>query len=173
MSPNAEAFLDQLITWRELGYNRCAHSTDFDRLEGQPAWVKRTLDEHRADPRPYHYTFKELQEARTHDPVWNAAQRQLLVEGQLHNYLRMLWGKKIFEWSESPEEAVENLIELNNRYALDGRNPNSLSGIFWVLGRYDRAWGPQRPVYGKIRYMASENTRRKLEMKAYLKRYGK
>jgi deoxyribodipyrimidine photo-lyase len=172
MSQDAEAFLDQVVTWRELGYNRAALSRDHDSYRDQPEWAQRTLDEHRGDPRAPLYTLEELQEARTHDDVWNAAQRQLVEEGRVHNYLRMLWGKKILEWSESPEQAAERMIELNNRYALDGRNPNSYSGIFWVLGRYDRAWGPERPVFGKIRYMASENTRRKLKMKAYLEKFG-
>jgi deoxyribodipyrimidine photo-lyase len=172
MSQDAEAFLDQVVTWRELGYNRAALSRDHDSYRDQPEWAKRTLDEHRQDPRAPLYSFEVLQGGRTHDAVWNAAQRQLVEEGRIHNYLRMLWGKKILEWSESPEQAAERMIELNNRYALDGRNPNSYSGIFWVLGRYDRAWGPERPVYGKIRYMASENTRRKLKMKEYLERFG-
>ena len=90
----------------------------------------------------------------------------------MHNYLRMLWGKKILEWSPDPQTALQSMLTLNDRYALDGRDPNSLSGIFWVLGRYDRAWGPQRPIFGKIRYMSSDNTRRKLQVKPYLARYG-
>src|ERR1700678_2500661 len=97
---------------------------------------------------------------------------QLSSTGHIHNYLRMLWGKKILEWSESPEQALEVLIELNNRYALDGRNPNSYSGIFWCLGRYDRPWGPERPIFGTIRYMSSDNTARKLRVKDYLRKYG-
>jgi deoxyribodipyrimidine photo-lyase len=173
MSPSAEAFVDQFVTWRELGYNRCSHTSDFDRLEGQPEWARQTLDAHRLDPRGPTYSLEDLRSARTHDEVWNAAQRQLSQEGRIHNYLRMLWGKKILEWSESPEQAAERMIELNNRYAIDGRNPNSYSGIFWVLGRYDRAWGPERPIYGKVRYMASQNTRRKLKMAGYLERFGK
>ncbi|MEJ2240389.1 MAG: hypothetical protein P8X82_19020, partial [Gemmatimonadales bacterium] len=95
-----------------------------------------------------------------------------VTEGRIHNYMRMLWGKKILEWSESPPEALEIMIELNNEYALDGRDPNSYSGIFWVLGRYDRPWGPERPVFGKVRYMSSDNTRRKTRVSKYLERYG-
>ena len=106
-------------------------------------------------------------------PIWNAAQRQLVREGRIHNYLRMLWGKKIFQWSATPRAALEAMIELNNKYALDGRDPNSYSGIFWVLGRYDRAWGPERPVFGKLRYMTSENTAKKHALGEYLKRYAK
>jgi len=91
----------------------------------------------------------------------------------MQNYLRMLWGKKVLEWSRTPQEALETLIELNNRYALDGRDPNSYSGIFWVFGRYDRAWGPERPIFGKIRYMTSDSTVRKLDLKRYLQKYGR
>jgi deoxyribodipyrimidine photo-lyase len=113
-----------------------------------------------------------LEASETHDELWNAAQRQLAREGRMHNYLRMLWGKKILEWSPSPQEALEIMIELNNRYALDGRNPNSYSGIFWCLGRYDRAWGPERPIFGKVRYMSSENTARKVRVNGYLTKFG-
>lgn len=117
--------------------------------------------------------MQQFEAAETHDELWNAAQRQLVREGRIHNYLRMLWGKKILEWSASPRESLDIMIELNNKYALDGRNPNSSSGIFWVLGRYDRAWGPERPIFGKIRYMSSENTARKVKVKQYLKKYAR
>lgn len=172
MSRNAEAFLDQLITWREVGYNMCAHMLLHDRYDSLPSWAKETLDRHRKDPRPYLYGLDQLEGAETHDSLWNAAQRQLRREGRLHNYLRMLWGKKIFEWSRSPEEALDIMIHLNNKYALDGRNPNSYTGIFWTLGRYDRPWAPERPVFGKIRYMSSQNTARKLKLKQYLRKYS-
>lgn len=172
MSPPAEAFLDELVTWRELGFNLCARDPAYDRFESLPAWARATLDTHAVDRREHVYDLATLEAARTHDPLWNAAQRQLVQEGKIHNYLRMLWGKKIVEWSASPREALAVLIELNNKYALDGRDPNSYSGIFWVLGRYDRAWGPERPVYGTIRYMSSDNTARKVDVKPYLRRYG-
>jgi deoxyribodipyrimidine photo-lyase len=173
MSRNAEAFLDQLITWRELGYNMCAHLPVYDRYESLPAWALETLDTHRNDPRPYLYDLEQLEDADTHDSLWNAAQRQLRREGRLHNYLRMVWGKKILEWTRSPEEAADIMLHLNNKYALDGRNPNSYTGIFWILGRYDRPWFPERPVFGKIRYMSSESTRRKLRLRQYLDKYSK
>ena len=128
----------------------------------------RRLQEHVRDPRHTVYSLEQFESAETHDPLWNAAQRQLVREGRIHNYLRMLWGKKILEWTRRPEDALAILIELNNKYALDGRDPNSYSGIFWCLGRYDRAWGPERPVYGKIRYMSSENTARKVRVREYL-----
>jgi len=172
MSENAEAFLDQLVTWRELGFNLCSRRQDVDRFGSLPAWAKETLTRHARDARPYVYTRQELETAATHDPLWNAAQTQLLTEGRIHNYLRMLWGKKILHWSPTPEDALEVMIELNDKYALDGRDPNSISGIFWVLGRYDRPWGPERPVFGKVRYMSSENTARKLQLEDYLSRYA-
>jgi deoxyribodipyrimidine photo-lyase len=172
MSESATAFVDQLVTWRELGYNMCAFRSDYDRYDSLPEWAKHTLADHARDPREYRYDRAAFESAATHDELWNAAQRQLVQEGQMHNYLRMLWGKKILEWSGSPIDALQVMIELNNRYALDGRDPNSYSGIFWVLGRYDRAWGPERPVFGKIRYMSSRNTARKLRVGPYLERYG-
>ncbi len=172
MSEEAEAFLDQLVTWRELGYNFCYHRNDYDQFKSLPDWSLRTLSKHARDPRPFVYSLEEFRSAKTHDPLWNAAQRQLLSEGRLHNYLRMLWGKKILEWSATPEEALDTMIELNNKYALDGRNPNSYSGIFWILGRFDRPWGPERPIFGTVRYMSSENTARKLDVRPFLERYG-
>jgi deoxyribodipyrimidine photo-lyase len=171
MSESAEALLDQLVTWRELGFNMCALAADYESYESLPGWAQTTLAEHERDHRPHLYTLAELERARTHDHLWNAAQTQLLREGRLHNYLRMLWGKRILEWSPTPRDALDVMIELNNKYALDGRDPNSYSGIFWCLGRYDRAWGPERPIFGKIRYMSSENTLRKLRLSEYLERY--
>lgn len=167
-----ESFLDELITWRELGYNMCWQQHDYARYSSLPDWAQQTLAEHANDPREHLYSLEEFEKAQTHDELWNAAQRQLLSEGRIHNYLRMLWGKKILEWTETPEQALAVMIELNNKFALDGRNPNSYSGIFWVLGRYDRAWGPERPVYGKIRYMSSDNTARKVKVKGYIKRFA-
>jgi deoxyribodipyrimidine photo-lyase len=172
MSPSAEGFLDQVVTWRELGYNFCWQRSDYDKYSSLPEWAQATLQKHASDPRPNVYELDRFEAATTHDELWNAAQRQLVREGRMHNYLRMLWGKKILEWSPSPQEALETMIHLNNKYAVDGRNPNSYSGIFWTLGRYDRAWGPERPIFGTIRYMSSDNTVRKLNVKGYLARYG-
>jgi deoxyribodipyrimidine photo-lyase len=118
------------------------------------------------------YRREELAGAATHDEVWNAAQRQLLRDGWMHNYLRMLWGKKILEWTASPREALDAMIDLMNRYALDGRDPNSYTGYLWTLGRYDRPWGPERPIFGTVRYMSSTNTVKKLHMKQYLRDFG-
>ena len=144
---------------------------DYDRFESLPAWAQKTLQEHENDERAFRYSLEEFENAQTHDPLWNAAQIQLLTEGIIHNYLRMLWGKKILEWTPSPREALRVMVELNNRYALDGRDPND-SGIFWCLGRYDRPWGPERPIFGKVRYMSSANTARKLDVKDYLRKYS-
>lgn len=172
MSPPSEAFLDELVTWREIGGVTAFRDPEgHDRYESLPAWARATLEDHSADRRPHLYDVEGFRAAATHDPLWNAAQRQLLEEGRIHNYLRMLWGKKILEWSASPEEALETMLELNNRYATDGRDPNSVSGIFWVLGRYDRGW-PERPIYGTVRSMSSESTRRKVPVDRYLRRWG-
>lgn len=168
----AGTFLDQLITWRELGFNMAVHREDYDRYESLPEWARRTMAAHAEDPRSPVYTREEFEGARTHDPLWNAAQVQLVREGCIHNYLRMLWGKKILQWSASPREALATMIELNNKYALDGQDPNSYSGIFWILGRYDRPWGPVRPIFGTVRYMSSESAARKLRVKEYLRQYA-
>ena len=172
MSEAAEAFLDELVTWREIGINMCSRSEDYDEYDSLPDWARATLAEHAADRREYVYSLEEFEQRRTHDGLWNAAQRQLVLEGRVHNYMRMLWGKKILEWSARPQEALDIMIELNNKYALDGQDPNSYCGISWVLGRYDRPWGPERPIFGKVRYMSSENTARKLNLEQYLETYA-
>lgn len=169
----AEAFLDQVLTWREMGFNLCHRQPEtYDKYESLPEWAQKTLAEHRSDPRPAIYSLEQFESASTEDPLWNAAQRQLVETGVMHNYMRMLWGKKILHWTESPRDALAIMIELNNKYGLDGRDPNSYSGIFWVLGRYDRAWGPKRPVFGSVRYMTSDSAKRKLRLTQYLKRFG-
>lgn len=172
MSPAAEAFLDELVTWRELGFNFTSHRDDWHELTSLPAWAQATLRAHAHDAREPHYDLETLAAARTHDEVWNAAQNQLLREGRIHNYLRMLWGKNVIAWSKTPHEALEKLVALNDRYAIDGRDPNSYSGIMWCFGRYDRPWGPERKVFGTVRYMSSANTLRKLRMKKYLAKFS-
>jgi deoxyribodipyrimidine photo-lyase len=172
LSAGTEAFLDQLVTWRELGFATCAARPDHREYGSLPEWARATLARHARDRRPFVYDRPELEGARTHDPLWNAAQRQLLRDGVIHNYLRMLWGKKVLEWSRTPEDALAMLLDLNDTWALDGRDPNSVSGIFWCLGRYDRPWGPERPIFGTVRYMSSERTARKLDVTSYLDRYG-
>ena len=171
LSAAAEAFVDQLVTWRELGHLEAAFTPRYDEFATLPAWAQRTLQAHAHDPRPVLYTPEQLETAQTHDPLWNAAQRQLVQDGRMHNYLRMLWGKQILAWSPSPEDALAVMLRLNDRYALDGRDPNSVAGIQWVLGRYDRPWGPERPIFGTVRYMTSANTARKLETRQFVARY--
>jgi deoxyribodipyrimidine photo-lyase len=173
MSPAAEAFLDELVTWRELAFNMCAlRPDDYGSLDTLPAFAKATLKKHEKDPRAHLYSDEQLERAETHDALWNATQRQLVRDGWFHNYLRMLWGKKILEWSPSAKHALERMERLMNRYSLDGRDPCSYSGYLWVLGRYDRAWGPERPIFGSVRYMSSENTARKISVKGFLAKYA-
>lgn len=169
---SVESFLDEVITWREVGFHYAHHREDYDQFESLPNWVKETMEEHKHDERAYLYTLEELEQSNTHDELWNAAQTQLREEGIIHNYLRMLWGKKVIEWTPDYETALDYLIELNNKYAIDGRDPNSYSGIFWCFGRFDRAW-QERDVFGKLRYMSSDNTFKKVKMKSYLNKYGR
>ncbi len=175
LSADAEAFLDQIITWRELGvhdvFRHVQAGTDPEAWETLPAWARATLEHHAGDPRPHRYDREAFAAARTHDPLWNAAQRELREVGTIHNYLRMLWGKKILEWTESPREALSVMIELNHTWGVDGRDPNSTSGIMWTLGRFDRGW-PERAVFGTVRSMTSASTRRKVELNDYLARFG-
>jgi deoxyribodipyrimidine photo-lyase len=172
MSAPAEAFLDQLVTWRELGFNACAHVEGYDTYEALPEWARATLEQHAGDERAECYTKAQFERAATHDELWNAAQNQLRRSGVIHNYLRMLWGKKILHWSKSPRAAFATMVELNDKYALDGRDPNSYSGIAWTMGKYDRPWGPVRPIFGTVRYMSSDSTRRKMKTGAYIERWN-
>jgi deoxyribodipyrimidine photo-lyase len=172
VSAPSEAFLDELITWRELARVFCFHRADHAEYSALPDWARATLDKHAHDPRPERYSRSQLAGARTADPIWNAAQRELLATGRIHNYLRMLWGKKIVEWSASPRAALATMIELNNKYALDGRDPSSYAGILWCLGLFDRPWGPERPIFGVVRYMTSAQTARKLHVRRYLARWS-
>ena len=171
-SINFESFMDELITWRELGYHTCVRRANYNQYTSLPEWAIRTLEEHSNDEREYLYSLDEFEFSRTHDEIWNAAQNQLRDEGIIQNYLRMLWGKKILEWSPNPQTALSYMITLNDRYSLDGRDPNSYSGVFWILGRYDRAWGPERKIYGKIRYMTSDSAARKFNLTPYLEKWG-
>ena len=170
VSRAAEAFLDQLIVWRELAFNGCEYIADYASYASLPEWARKTLAAHARDRRTHLYTLEQLENAETHDPIWNAVQRQLVSEGWFHGYLRMLWGKKILEWSSRPSKALDHMKSLMDRYALDGRDPNSYAGYAWVLGRYDRPW-PRRPIFGTVRYMSSASARRKLKMKQFLEQY--
>ena len=168
---NIESFLDEVITWREVGFHYAHNVDNYDEFESLPNWAKTTMEEHKEDEREYVYSLEEFEQSKTHDELWNAAQTQLREEGIIHNYLRMLWGKKIIEWTPNHRTALEYMIELNNKYAIDGRDPNSYSGIFWCFGRFDRAW-QEREIFGKLRYMTSESTRKKVKLDQYLAKYG-
>ncbi len=168
---NIQSFLDEVITWREVGFHYAHHVDNYDEFESLPDWAKKTMAEHKDDEREWEYTLEELEFSKTHDEIWNAAQTQLREAGIIHNYLRMLWGKKVIEWTPDHKTALDYLIELNNKYAIDGRDPNSYSGIFWCFGRFDRAW-QERDIFGKLRYMTSESTRKKVKLDQYLSRFG-
>ncbi len=169
--PDREAFLEQLIVRRELAINFVKYNWHYDRLQSAEPWALRTLKEHHRDEREYLYTEEQLENAETHDPLWNAAQQQMVLSGWMHGYLRMYWAKKILEWTPSPEDAFAIAVRLNDRYELDGRDPNGYTGIAWAMGgKHDRAWGPERPVYGKIRYMSYASTSRKFDSKLYIDR---
>lgn len=165
---NVESFLEELVVRRELSDNFCLYNPDYDSLAGVPGWAWETLDAHRGDVRPYVYGLEVLELARTHSALWNAAQNQLLRTGTMHGYMRMFWAKKILEWTKSPEIAVEYAIYLNDRYQLDGRDPNGYVGVLWSIGGvHDRGW-KERAVYGKVRYMNENGCRRKFNVPAYV-----
>ncbi|HWO43623.1 MAG TPA: deoxyribodipyrimidine photo-lyase, partial [Candidatus Eisenbacteria bacterium] len=163
-----KAFLEELIVRRELAINFVRYNDRYDSWDSREPWADRTLRAHLKDQRQYSYTEEQLENAATHDPLWNAAQKQMVLSGWMHGYLRMYWAKKILEWSPSPAAAFAISVRLNDRYELDGRDPNGYAGIAWAMvGKHDRAWGPERPIYGKIRYMSYESTSRKFDAKAY------
>ena len=165
------AFLEELIVRRELSDNYCFYNPDYDRIAGFPQWARTTLDAHRRDPRLYLYSRDELEQAQTHDDLWNAAQLEMVHRGKMHGYLRMYWAKKILEWTASPEEALEVAVYLNDKYELDGRDPNGYTGIAWSIGGvHDRAWG-ERPVFGKIRYMSYNGSKGKFDVRAYVRKH--
>jgi deoxyribodipyrimidine photo-lyase len=167
------AFLEELIVRRELAVNFVRYNSRFRRLASVEPWARRTISEHARDKRAYLYTEKHLANAETHDVLWNAAQRQMVISGWMHGYMRMYWAKKILEWSPSAAEAYDICVRLNDRYELDGRDPNGYAGVAWAIGgKHDRAWGPERPVYGKIRYMSFASTSRKFDSRAYIEKWN-
>jgi deoxyribodipyrimidine photo-lyase len=163
-----EAYLEEVIVRRELGYNMTRFNPHYQTLDALHDWAKRTMNDHAADPRPAILPRAQIESAQTYDALWDATQRELLRTGEIHNYARMLWGKKVIEWCATYAEAFELLEHLNNKYALDGRNPNSYAGILWCFGKHDRAWGPERPVFGKLRYMTSQSMARKFDARKYI-----
>lgn len=164
-----QAFLEQLIVRRELAVNFVRYNDHYDDLAGCERWALETLRRHHRDRRPHLYLPRQLEQAETHDELWNAAERQMVATGWMHGYVRMYWAKKILEWTRSPEEAFAVAIELNDRYELDGRDPNGYAGIAWAIGgKHDRAWGPERPVFGTVRYMSFGSTSRKFDSRRYI-----
>jgi deoxyribodipyrimidine photo-lyase len=163
-----DAFLEQVIVRRELATNFVRFNPDYDSMKCLDPWARRSLSEHVHDRRPVIYSEEQLERGLTHDPLWNAAQKQMVLTGWMHNYLRMYWAKKILEWSPSVGAAYQRAVQLNDRYELDGRDPNGYAGIAWAMvGKHDRAWS-ERPVYGKIRYMSLASTGRKFDSKRYI-----
>jgi len=167
-----DAFLEELIVRRELSDNLCSYNEQYDTVDCFPRWARESLNAHRNDEREYRYSLEEFEDARTHDDLWNAAQREMVVRGKMHGYMRMYWAKKILEWSASPEEALHIAIYLNDRYELDGRDPNGYAGIAWSIGGlHDRAW-KERPVFGKVRYMSARGCAAKFDVKRYITQWS-
>jgi deoxyribodipyrimidine photo-lyase len=162
------AFLEELVVRRELSDNFCFYNRDYDKFNGFPNWARKTLNKHRKDKRPYIYTSQKLEDGLTHDDLWNAAQWEMVTRGKMHGYMRMYWAKKVLEWTESPEAALQIAIYLNDKYELDGRDPNGYTGIAWSIGGvHDRAWN-ERKIFGKIRYMSYHGCKSKFDVDAYI-----
>lgn len=171
-SEDAAEFIDEAVVWRDLADNFCLFNERYASLEGFPEWARETLASHASDPREDLYSLEEFEAAETHDELWNAAQMEMVRTGKMHNYMRMYWAKKILEWSASPREAVRIATLLNDRYSIDGRESNGYAGVAWSIGGvHDRPW-PERPVFGKIRFMNYNGARRKFDVKAYIERTG-
>jgi deoxyribodipyrimidine photo-lyase len=169
---NIDSFVEELIVRRELSMNFVFYNNDYDSYSNLPGWAKQTLEEHKSDEREYVYSRAQLENAETHDEYWNAAMREMVHTGYMHNYMRMYWGKKILEWSNTPEYAYRTTLYLNNKYFLDGRDPNSFANVAWVFGQHDRGW-TEREVYGKVRYMSSGGLERKTKPGQYVEKIEK
>ncbi len=167
----ADAFLEELIVRRELAVNFTFSNSRYDSIEGLPEWCRKTLREHEEDEREYVYSAGEFERARTHDPYWNAAQTEIVTTGKMHGYMRMYWGKKILEWTRTPADAFRIALSLNDRYEIDGRDPNGFAGVAWCFGKHDRPW-KERPIFGKIRYMNDRGLRRKFDADGYVRMIG-
>lgn len=172
-SESKKSFLEELIVRRELSDNFCYFNKNYDSFDGFTQWAKNSLNEHRKDEREFNYSIDEFENAKTHDTLWNAAQKEMINTGKMHGYMRMYWAKKILEWTKSPEDALKIAIYLNDKYELDGRDPNGYTGIAWSVGGvHDRAWF-ERPVYGKIRYMNRNGAEKKFDVKSYINSFNK
>jgi len=166
-----EDYLEELIIRRELADNFCFYNKNYDNVGGFPDWAKKTIQEHKNDKRQYVYSREELEKAKTHDPLWNAAQKEMVTRGKMHGYMRMYWAKKILEWTPDVETAFEIALYLNDKYELDGRDPNGYVGVAWSMGGvHDRAW-QERKIFGKIRYMSYNGCKRKFDIEKYIKKY--
>lgn len=168
---NVQAFVNEAVIWRELARNYCYFNSLYNEYEGIPDWAKQTLEEHLKDRREHIYSLDELEFARTHDPYWNAAQKQLLKTGKMHNYMRMYWAKKLIEWTKHPKIAFDYACYLNDKYGLDGRDPNGYAGISWCFGTHDRPWF-ESPIFGKVRFMNDKGLERKFDIKKYVEKYS-
>ncbi len=164
-----DAYLEQLVVRRELAMNFVWFTPDYDRLSCLPGWAQKTLRDHAGDEREFVYSRAELEQSETHDRYWNAAMTEMRLSGFMHNYMRMYWGKKILEWSPGPEEAFETALAMNNKYFIDGRDPNSYAGVAWIFGKHDQAW-KERPIFGKTRYMNAAGLKRKCDIEAYVEK---
>jgi deoxyribodipyrimidine photo-lyase len=169
---NIESFVEELVVRRELSMNFVFYNDDYDSFSNLPGWAKETLREHKDDEREHIYTTEQLENAQTHDEYWNAAMREMVYTGYMHNYMRMYWGKKILEWSNTPERAYRTTLYLNNKYFLDGRDPNSFANVAWVFGQHDRGW-TEREVFGKVRYMSAGGLERKTKPEQYVEKVEK
>lgn len=167
-SADVDSFIEELIVRRELAHNYCWFTPNYDSYDALPAWARRSLEQHDGDERAHVYSRAQLEAAKTHDPYWNAAMLEAVKTGFMHNYMRMYWGKKILEWSRTAREAFETTLWLNNRYFLDGLNANSYGNVAWIFGAHDRPWGPERPIFGLIRYMNDKGLERKFEIDRYV-----
>ncbi len=164
-----DSFLEELIVRRELSDNFCYYNENYDNFLGLQPWAQKTLNEQRADKREYIYTLDVFESASTHDPLWNAAQLEMVLKGKMHGFMRMYWAKKILEWTESPDVAISIAIYLNDKYEIDGRDPNGYVGCLWAIGGvHDRAWA-KRPIYGLIRYMNYNGCKSKFDVIEYIK----
>ncbi len=168
-SRGVDAFLEELIVRRELSHNFVFYNDMYDTYECLPDWARKTLETHENDKREHLYEPDAFEKAQTHDPYWNAAQWQLVITGKMHGYMRMYWGKKLLEWSPAPRDAFATALYLNNKYELDGRDPNAFAGVAWCFGKHDRAWA-ERPVFGKVRYMNAAGLKRKFDADRYVAR---
>jgi deoxyribodipyrimidine photo-lyase len=166
---NTDAYVEELIVRRELSLNFVLHNEHYDSYQCLSPWSAQTLANHESDRRPFLYTRAQFENAQTHDPYWNAAQREMVHTGKMHNYMRMYWGKKIIEWSATPQEAFATALSLNNTYNLDGRDPNSFAGVAWCFGKHDRPW-TRRPIFGTVRYMNAAGLERKYDIQAYVRK---